>query len=133
MLDDPNGEVEPADSLLERPGHLFLAEVERLAELERRKQRMRPDDEQRMDVAHQVEDLAMDLTTLSRYQTRLVALEAQLVTGGDDAGPRTSRVILDEWRAAERRLHDTRVAMEHASDEADRLREEHRRSVRGRP
>ena len=129
MRDDPTREVDGAESPLERPQQVFLAEIEHLAALERRKQQMGPHDEQRMVVARQVEDVAMDLMILSRYQTRLVALEAQSV-GAVDGNGRSSHAILDDWRAAERLLHEARVAMERASDDADRLREEHRRSVR---
>jgi hypothetical protein len=128
MPDDRNPEVERAETSLDRSGQVFLAEIERLAELERRKQEMAPDDEARLDVAHQVEGLVMDLTMLSRYQTRLVALESQSL--GVDAGDeRSTPAILEAWRAAERRLHETRMAMERASDDADRLRAEHRRSM----
>ena len=129
MHHDPTREVDGAESPLERPQQVFLAEIERLAALERRKQQMGPDDEQRMVLARQVEDVAMDLMTLSRYQTRLVTLEAQSI-GAAHGNGRSSHAILDDWRAAERRLHDARMVMERASDDADRLREEHRRSVR---
>jgi hypothetical protein len=47
----------------------------------------------------------------------------------DDPAPRRPNVILGEWRAAERTLRDARVAMEQASDVAERLRNEHGRSV----
>jgi hypothetical protein len=108
---------------------LFLSELERLRELELQKQTMAPGAELRVSTARQVEDLTLHLVTLSRYQTRLIELqERELAVPDPEVRP--ARVILEEWRAAERRLNDARSELERASDAADRLREEHKRTLR---
>jgi len=53
--DAPEGEVE-----LQRASALFLVELERVAELERTKRAMRPDDPGRPALARQVEDVTID-------------------------------------------------------------------------
>jgi hypothetical protein len=117
---------------LHSSSELFLTELERLRELEREKQGMQPGDELRASTAREVEDLTLHLVTLSRYQTRLVELQARELAAPDPES-RPARVILEEWRAAERRLNEARSELERAGDAADRLRTEHRRTLRTQP
>jgi hypothetical protein len=117
-----------AEDEFQGAAHLFLTEIDRLATLERTKQELDLGDAKRASLAREVEDVTIGLLSLSRYQTRLIQLELQSVHGGEGTARRPS-AILNEWRAAERKLHESRVAMERAADEAERLREEHRHSV----
>jgi hypothetical protein len=132
MSNEPTGSEarSAAESELQASSELFLNEVERLATLEREKQQMAPGAE-REAKAREIEDVALDLVSRSRYQTRLVEMQAQSMDEAE-AAPRPAGVIIEEWRAAERRLNDARSALERATDEADRLRDEHRRSARQR-
>jgi hypothetical protein len=116
---------------LQRSSGEFLGELGRIDVMERRKREMAPRDDQRVPLAHEIEEATIGLVGLSRYQTRLVEMEKQsLGEVGQDG--RMPAEILDEWRAAERVLRDARVAMEHATDVADNLRNEHRRSLGSR-
>lgn len=128
---DP-AEAPTPEEQLRRSSALFLAEIDRLATLERSKQGMAPTDDRRPETALEIEDIAGGLLSLSRYQTRLVQLERQAAAGADVSLPRAPAVILEEWRKAERRVHETRIAFADATDEADRLRSEHSNSVRQR-
>jgi hypothetical protein len=128
MAEQGSGAVDASELELQRSSHEFLGELGRLDQMERRKQEMSPRDDQRGPLAREIEDATIGLVGLSRYQTRLIEMEKQAL--GEDGRPaRRAAEILDEWRAAERSLHDARAAMEHATDRADQLREEHRRSL----
>lgn len=116
---------------LQRASAEFLGELGRIDGLERRKREMPARDDQRLPLANEIEDATIGLVGLSRYQTRLIEMEKQsLGQAGQDG--RVPAEILEEWRAAERDLRDARVVMERATDVADDLRDEHRRSVRAR-
>jgi hypothetical protein len=116
---------------LQRSSKQFLGEMGRIDVMERRKAKMSPRDDERLPLAHEIEDATIGLVGLSRYQTRLIELEKQSI--GEEGQPgRKPADILEEWRAAERVLRDARAAMEHASDIADGLREEHRNAIRRR-
>jgi hypothetical protein len=128
MAEQGSGAVDASELELQRSSQEFLAELGRLDQMERRKQTMSPSDDQRGPLAHEIEDAAIGLVGLSRYQTRLVEMERQAL-GEDGRRARRAADILDEWRAAEGQLRDARAAMEHATDRADQLREEHRRSL----
>jgi hypothetical protein len=113
---------------LQRSSDEFLGELGRLDQMERRKRAMSPGDDERGPLAHEIEDATIGLVGLSRYQTRLIEMEKQAL--GEDGQPaRKAADILDEWRSAERLLRDARTAMEQATDRADQLREEHRRTL----
>jgi hypothetical protein len=116
----------PAEAELEASSALFLTELDRLREMEKRK-RGYPAIEARLRLAREIEETTAGLTTLGRYQTRLIRLQNESV-GAAETAVRSPHVIIDDWRQAERRLHEARVALERAVDEADRLREEHRRA-----
>jgi hypothetical protein len=111
-----------------RSSRVFLAELDRLQDLEREKGNLSPGDGRRVALAHEVEDVTVGLLSLGRYQTRLVELEAQ-AHGIQEPAPRAPGAILEEWRVAERELHDARSALERATDKADGLRLEHSRSM----
>ena len=114
---------------LQRSSDHFLAELGRIDGMERRKRDLPATDDEGLPLAHEIEDGSIGLVGLSRYQTRLVEM-AQEARGVADSPTRKPAVILGEWRAAERALRDARSLLERASDSADSLREEHRRSVR---
>jgi hypothetical protein len=116
---------------LQRSSAEFLTELGRIDGMERRKREMPGRDDQRLPLAHEIEDATISLVGLSRYQTRLIELENQSL-GESAQSERKPSAILDDWRAAERVLRDARAAMERATDVADHLREEHRRTLRSR-
>jgi hypothetical protein len=116
---------------LQRSSQEFLGELERIDGMERRKREMPPRDDERAPLAHEIEDATIGLVGLSRYQTRLVEMEQQSL-GEVGQSIRKPARILDEWRAAERDLRDARAALERATDLADGLRAEHRRSLGSR-
>ena len=113
---------------LQRSSGVFLGELDRIAGMERRKREMPSRDDERLPLAHDIEDATVGLVGLSRYQTRLVEMEKQSL-GDRELPGRSSAAILEQWRAAERALRDARAAMEHALDDADNLRDEHRRAL----
>lgn len=117
-----------AENDLQASSDMFLAAVGRLEELERAKRDMPTHGEGRELLAREIEEIVLDLVARGRYQTRLIELQEQ-AADGQEASRRPS-IVLEEWRTAERRLHEARMELEHASDAADRLREEHRRSFR---
>jgi len=129
--DKDAADVRVGQEELERSSQVFLTEIERLKELELSKIDLAPGDDSRTMLAKEIEDITVGLLSLGRYQTRLVQLEAEAVGRAGD-GVREPALILQEWRAAEGRLHEARTAMERASDEVDRLRDEHRESLRRR-
>lgn len=114
---------------LQRSSGEFLSEIDRIDEMERRKRALSASDDQRVPLAHEIEDATIGLVGLSRYQTRLIEMQQQAV-GAARQPSRKPVEILDEWRVAERALRDARAAMERATDAADSLRDEHRRSLR---
>lgn len=133
MADQPTRAQDdsPDEQELQRSSDEFLGELGRLDGLERRKRTMTARDEERVALAHEIEDATIGLVGMSRYQTRLIEMSHQAAGAADDAGRKPAE-ILDEWRSAERALRDARAAMEQASDLADGLRDEHRRSLRSR-
>jgi hypothetical protein len=116
---------------LQRSSEEFLGELGRIDGLERRKREMPAQNEERLPLAHEIEDATIGLVGLSRYQTRLIEMEKQSLGEAARDG-RLPAEILEEWRAAERTLRDARVLMERATDAADQLRSEHQRSLRAR-
>jgi len=125
--DTTSGDHGDEEQELQESSRQFLIELEHLTTLEQRKKDMAPADPARLPLAREIEDASVQLMSRSRYQTRLLQLEKQS-RGEREARPRRPHEILEDWRGAERRLHDARSAMEQAIDEADRLRDEHRRS-----
>jgi hypothetical protein len=116
--------AEAAERDLQASSALFMTGLERATELERRKVHLAPGDEARDGLAREIEAITLDLVSRGRYQTRLIQLEEQALDGQPEV--RHPSDVLEDWRAAERRLSEARIELERASDEADRLREEHR-------
>jgi hypothetical protein len=127
--DGVTGVIVTDEQELRRSSRLFLAELDRLHDLESEKSNLGQGDPRRVALAHEVEDAVAELLGLGRYQTRLIELEAQSVAPQEDV-LRSPADILDDWRAAERELRDARAAFERATDRADGLRKEHSQSVR---
>lgn len=125
----PSVHAVPGEAELLASSSLFLTELDRIREMEVRKREV-PATEARLSLAREIEEGAAGLMTLGRYQTRLVRMQNEWV-GTSETSLRAPQVIIEDWREAERKLHDARVAMEQAADEADRLREEHRRAFDG--
>jgi hypothetical protein len=129
--DSKQAGVSATEQELQRFSDMFLTELDRVEGMERQKREMTGRDAARVPLAHEIEDATIGLVGMSRYQTRLIEMESQAL-GAPEVDKRTPTVILDEWRAAERTLHDARTAMERATDLADGLRDEHRRSMKER-
>jgi hypothetical protein len=123
--------ISPDEQELQRSSQEFLDELKRIDGMERRKALMSPRDAERVSLAQDIEDATIGLVGLSRYQTRLIELEKQSLGSYGQPGRKPAE-ILEEWRQAERELRDARTALERATDAADALREEHRRSMRAR-
>jgi hypothetical protein len=125
--DDVQSEMtQAAERDLQASSALFMTGLERATELERRKQHLAPGDPARDDLAREIEAITLDLVSRGRYQTRLIELEDQALDARPDE--RRPGEVLEDWRAAERRLNEARIELERASDDADRLRDEHRRA-----
>lgn len=116
----------------------LLADLDRLAALEEQKRLMQPDDPRVNEMAREVAEIAGRLHTKSLTQERITRAALEAAQRGDPGGPthsieetpRQMQSILDEWRAAERRLNAaTPDSPEHAqaSLDAERLRDEYRR------
>jgi hypothetical protein len=121
--------ADSAEAELQHSSDEFLGELDRIEDMERRKRTMAAGDDQRVPLAHEIEDSTIGLVGISRYQTRLIELTHQ-VAGAANASGRNPAEILEEWRSAERSLREARAEMERATDLADGLRDEHRRSLR---
>jgi hypothetical protein len=110
----------------------FLARVERLQALEEQKRELPP--EEAADLAREVEALTREVLDWAEQQTRLADKAA--ATPGDGTPiavvpPRALHTVLDEWRAAERRLAREQpgtAAFEAARADVDRLRDEYARA-----
>jgi hypothetical protein len=109
------------------PG-IVIDEIARISGLERRKLDLSAGDAERLALAQEIEDLTIRLVGLTRLQTRLIGSGSQ-IAGSTAPELRPPAVILEEWTEAERLLRDVRTWMDSATDAADRLREEHSRSV----
>jgi hypothetical protein len=134
---DARSERQPSDAARDELLHssaVFITELEQLLEMERRKRALDSSDPDRIPLAREIEELTVGLVSRSRYQTRLLQLEAQEwrfeERGFEEEPARAPLAVIQDWRAAERRLYEARLALERASDETDRLREEHHRSRR---
>jgi hypothetical protein len=110
----------------------FLARVERLQALEVQKREVPP--EEAADLAREVEALSREVLEWAERQTDLA--EKAAATPGDGTPiaiipPRPIHTVLEEWRAAERRLateHPGSAGYESARADIDRLRDEYARA-----
>jgi hypothetical protein len=125
-------------SALRATSDALLRDLERLAALEQEKRELSPDDPRMVDVAAQVESLALSVLGRSVRQRELtervttpVARAATAPTDSTVAAPREIHVILAEWRDAERRASEAIPGSADARDaelHIDNLREEYRRA-----
>jgi hypothetical protein len=121
--DGAGGLSATSDDELQRSSTAFLADLDELEEMERRKAAMSPDDPARPDLARAIEDRATILLGRSAYQRRL-AVEG--FRQSDIARPRPVSAVLADWRDAERRLMEARSSLERAMDDSERYRSEYR-------
>jgi hypothetical protein len=110
----------------------FLAHVERLNALEVQKRELPP--AQTAGLAREVEALAAEVLGWAKRQTSLASRAATESPRGRPiavTGPRAISVVLDEWRAAERRLSEAQPGTAEwasISSDVDRLRDEYARA-----
>jgi hypothetical protein len=109
----------------------FLALVERLQALEEQKRELPP--AEAADIAREVEELTREVLAWAERQTELAQDAAEIPDGTPIAitPPRPLHEVLDEWRAAERRLAGEEpgtAAFESARADVDRLRDEYARA-----
>jgi hypothetical protein len=125
-------------SALRATSDALLRDLERLAALEQEKRELSPDDPRMVEVAAQVESLALSVlgrTVRQRELTERVATPgARAAAAPADplaTAPREIHVILAEWRDAERRASDAVPGSADAANaelQIDDLREEYRRA-----
>jgi hypothetical protein len=125
-------------SALRATSDALLRDLERLAALEQEKRELSPDDPRMVEVAAQVESLALAVlgsTVRQRELTERVTTPVARAPGGPAesiaATPREIHVILAGWRDAERRASEAIPGSADAANaelEIDNLREEYRRA-----
>jgi hypothetical protein len=126
-------------SALRATSDALIHDLERLALLEREKRQMIPEDPRLVDIAAEVERLALRVLGESVRQRELTEDARELVEAeSPDAPsrtiaetPRQIHTILAEWREAERKAAEARAgstASIAALAEIDRLREEYRQA-----
>jgi hypothetical protein len=117
----------------------LMHDLERLADLEAQKRLLEPGDPRLVELAEQVEAIAVRLTAASSRQ-RLLTRQAEALVAEDDpeapaasieGTPREIHVILAEWRDVERRAQEAEpgsAEAEEAARRSDELRTEYRRA-----
>jgi hypothetical protein len=110
----------------------FLARVERLQALEEQKREVPP--EEAADLAREVEALSREVLDWAERQSNLAEKAAETPGDGTPIAiipPRALHTVLEEWRAAERRLAAEQpgtAGYESARADIDRLRDEYARA-----
>jgi len=126
-------------SALRATSDALVRDLERLALLERAKREMSPEDARLVDIAAEVEQLALRVLGQSVRQRELTEDARELVEAdAPDAPrrpiadtPREIHVILAEWREAERKAVEAAsgsAAARAAKSDIDRLRAEYGRA-----
>jgi hypothetical protein len=123
----------------------LLDELMHLAELESAKRDATPGTPEFVELSRRVEALAAEVLGWSQQQTELATATQVLREHGSPDAPTTPiaetppirepHVVLGEWREAERRLASTAPGSadaERARADAERLRDEYRRSFEAR-
>ncbi len=114
-----------AEEALQRSSEEFLRALGAIAAMEEEKKALDPDDPRRQELAARIEERTLELFARSQHQTRLVAEAAP----DEPAPPRPAQVVLADWRDAERRLHEARLAARRASIDSGAFMEEYQRSM----
>ena len=120
------------DQELRLTSDTFLAKIERLQALEDQKRQLAPGE--MADIAHEVEDLTLEILAWAQHQTNLAESAAATNEPGLPIAivpPRALHDVLTEWRAAERSLQDLEpgtAAWESTRADVDRLRDEYARA-----
>jgi hypothetical protein len=126
-------------SALRATSDALVRDLERLASIEREKRELTPDDPRIVELASEVETIALRVLGKSVRQRELTEDARDELQSGDPnasrssiaATPREIHVILAEWRDAERRASEARPGSPDAraaESDIDRLREEYRRA-----
>lgn len=126
-----------AGSALRATSDALLRDLEQLAEIEREKGEMSPDDPRLVELAAEVETLALRVLGRTVRQRELTEETGDLIRSGSPGAPtdtiastpREIHLILAEWRDAERRATEAApgsAAAAAADSEIYRLREEYR-------
>ena len=124
-------------SALRATSDALIRDLERLALLEREKRQMQPDDGRLVELAAEVERLALRVLGESVRQRELTENARELVESESPeapsraiaATPREIHTILAEWREAERKAMEARTGSAEAAaakQDIDRLRAEYR-------
>ena len=126
-------------SALRATSDALIQDLERLALLERQKRQMTPEDPRMVELASEVETIALRVLGRSVRQRELTEDAREEVRAGAPgamkhpiaATPREIHSILAEWREAERRASEARpgsAEAKAAEGEIDRLRDEYRQA-----
>lgn len=129
---------------LRRTSDLFMQRLDHLHVLESRKRELPPDGTEFSRLAHEIEDLARALLQTGGHQVALAeeirdqAIRDHFSNDDLNGAPlgRGAVAILDDWRAAERRLLPAESGTEeaaHARAAVERLRGEYRRLTSPQP
>jgi hypothetical protein len=124
-------------SVLRATSDALIKDLERLGLLERQKREMPPDDPRLVELATEVEELALRVLGQSVRQRELTEDARQLVKAESpdapdrpiNATPREIHAILADWREAERKVIEAAPgspAARAAESDIDRLRAEYR-------
>lgn len=110
----------------------LLSRLERLRDLEEEKRRLTPSTLRMRAMTEEIAELARDVLGVAEAQDQLAQGAANIpgLRPIEDIPPRHAHTVLEEWRAAERRVGEVqRGTAEEAATRADidRLRGEYRR------
>jgi hypothetical protein len=117
----------------------LLDDLELLAQLEERKRLMEPEDPRAHELAKEVATLASRVLSWSISEEQITRDAHEAAKRGDEGAPtrsieqtpRSAHAILDDWRAAERRvMNATPGTADHAKAalEAERFRQEYQQA-----
>jgi len=131
--------VTETGSALRATSDALLADLDALESLEREKRELEPGHPRLLELASDVEDIARRLLGQTARQRELSVVAQQLVSAGHRAAPTRSidrtcreiRLILADWRDAERRAAEAEPGTGEAAEAAARvehLREEYRQA-----